>query len=298
MMTMPRRWRIAFGLHVAVMLGSNVVSAQPSEPPAPSETAAPAPATGLAPTAHPAPTRAGAEALEREHVASRSPAHLWLMASAYAALAQSGGDPWDARLALLYTERFFAVSGTRPTPEQQNTIDRLGALAADGERRAVRSLTSSPVSFLAYDEGHRYDVNAGGDRCTTPCTLWLPRGPQTLKASGDGDISADIVVPPLPSMVRLHHRSSGMRTAGALLIPLGIVVGASMWSLALTCEDSACAVGNLIAWPVAGASMLITGIVLVASAGGDPPADANRVELTGLVRPASMSPHPGVQLRF
>jgi hypothetical protein len=88
-----------------------------------------------------------------------------------------------------------------------------------------------------------------------------------------------------------------MVVAGATLIPVGIVVGAAMWALAFACGDDDCVTVNLVSWPIAGASMLTTGIVLLAAA-PDAPADANRVEIIGRSGPRFSPPLPGVRVQF
>src|SRR6185437_3023709 len=81
--------------------------------------------------------------------------------------------------------------------------------------------------------------------------------------------------------IRLQHTDSAAFNAGIGLVPAGIVVGASLWAVALACpgDNSPCVPANLITWPVVGAGMLITGIVLLARGRLVPPNDANRIEL-------------------
>lgn len=254
-----------------------------------------------APNVQPAPPdlRGKVEAAEQDHVASRSPEHLYRMASAYAALAESGGDAWDARLALVYFERYLATRRTKPTPEQTAAIDRLRRIA--GWRGSGWEGTPSShhaMHFLAYDRDNKYRVRIGSLECETPCVLPLPPGIQTLEATGDGDIEQEIVVPAVPSAIRLQHHSNAMRIAGGVLIPVGALMAGLMWMLAFTCESGPdeCAVGHLIAWPVLGGTTLITGIALVAAAPSGPPPNANRVEIIGARTPSF--PVPGLHMRF
>jgi hypothetical protein len=239
------------------------------------------------------------EAAERDYVASRSPEHLYRMASAYAALAESGGDAWDARLALVYFERYLATQRAKPTREQAAAIDRLRAIAG-WRGQGFQSTPNAPhaMHFLAYDRDNTYTVRVGSAECVTPCALPLTPGIQTLEASGDGDIEQEIVVPAVPSVMRLQHHSNGMRIAGGVLIPVGALMAGLMWMLAFTCGPGGdeCPVGHLIAWPVLGGTTLITGIALVAAAPSGPPPNANRVEIIGARSPSL--PVPGLHMRF
>src|SRR5262249_55617508 len=106
-----------------------------------------------------------------------------------------------------------------------------------------------------------------------------PPGPARLETSGAGELSMDIVVPPRPAQIRLQHSDSTAFTAGAILLPTGLVVGASLWSLAFVCGSDTCQLLNLTVWPVLGGSAFITGIVLLAMGKVTPANDANRVEL-------------------
>lgn len=139
-----------------------------------------------------------------------------------------------------------------------------------------------PVHLLAYKADAAYDVAVGTTGCTTPCTVVLAPGPATLHAKGTGTINLQLVVPTKPGQIRLQHTESGGFIAGAVLVPTGIVVGASMWAIGLACIDSGgCFAANVITWPVIGASMLITGIALLARGRVSAPPDANRIELVG-----------------
>jgi hypothetical protein len=69
---------------------------------------------------------------------------------------------------------------------------------------------------------------------------------------------------------------------GAVLVPVGIVVAASLWSIGIACSGSSngCFVFNIVFWPVTGAAAMITGIGLLGYAATHRlPADANRVEI-------------------
>ena len=243
--------------------------------------------------------RSKVEAAERDSVAGRSPEHLYRMASAYAALAESGGDAWDARLALVYFERYLATLRQKPTREQVAAMERLRALAG-WRGQGFQSTPSAPhvMHFLAYDRDNTYTVRVGNQECVTPCALPLEPGIKTLETSGDGTIEEEIVVPAVPSVMRLQHHDNGMRIAGGVLIPVGALMAGLMWMLAFTCEPGPdeCAVGHLIAWPVLGGSTLITGIALVAAAPSAPPPNANRVEIIGARTPSL--PVPGFHMRF
>jgi hypothetical protein len=68
-----------------------------------------------------------------------------------------------------------------------------------------------------------------------------------------------------PAPIELVETSNGYVTAGAVLIPVGLVMAAGMWALVFTCgENSGCALANLITWPILGAGAVFTGIGLLA----------------------------------
>ncbi len=146
-----------------------------------------------------------------------------------------------------------------------------------------RGASIAPLTFLSYRGTDSYTVQVGPQRCVTPCTLLVPAGPGSLHATGSGDIDAQFVMPHLSSQLRLQHDASGAYVIpGAVLVPTGIVVAASMWTIALACngDDETCVIANLSVWPVLGAAMMTTGIVLLAVSGKHrPPGDANRPEI-------------------
>lgn len=262
-----------FAAGFASVLASTTAAAQ-EDPPA---------ADAPAPTA-PASSPGAAEQLEQAHVSARSPFQLLQLGLAYASLADSGGDPWDAVLALTYFERGLAINPGLATPELQATMARMRQLAGRRPYQPPLSDARYPVYFSAYDEDDLYVVSAHDGRCTTPCTLALPAGPQAIRTTGEGEIETEIFVPTEPSRVRLQADSSGQEVAGAVLIPVGVAVGAGMWAIGLACngpDSTGCLLANIIGWPVAGVSMITTGIVLLATA-KDLPCDANRVARAGL----------------
>ena len=141
-----------------------------------------------------------------------------------------------------------------------------------------------PVGFRAYSADHAYTVQVLSQSCGTPCTLLLPEGPTRLSATGSGAFDVQFVVPHYAAHLRLaHDDSDAYIRAGAILLPTGLVVASSMWSLAFACNGmNGCWVANVIIWPIAGASITTAGIVLLAVAGGQrPEGDANRPEIIG-----------------
>lgn len=146
----------------------------------------------------------------------------------------------------------------------------------------VRARNAVEVHFLAYRGEDPYEVYAGAQHCSTPCTMVLPSGPNLVRTTGAGEFSTQLVVPHLPAQVRLFHSApQSYFVAGAVLIPTGIIVAASMWALGFACgySNPGCYAANFITWPVVGVTMLITGSVLMAIANRAPPGDANRAEI-------------------
>ena len=141
-----------------------------------------------------------------------------------------------------------------------------------------------PMNFLAYRGDHSYAVQIGAQGCVTPCALLLPHGPTSVHVTGSGTFDTQFVMPHLASQIRLQQDDSGAYvTTGAILVPSGIVVAASMWAVGLACGQSSgseCFATNVIFWPILGASMTTTGIVLLAVSGKHKaPFEANRPEI-------------------
>ena len=286
-------WRASAAIAFALLLvtGTTAAQAQPqgsTPPPPPAEpvaaptTTAPA-STAPASTAPAVPTpHAAVCASDEVHMAARSPAHLLRIALSYVALADRSGDPWDAVLALAYFERGRALDRKLATPELEVMMTRMRRLAGRRPYQPPIAGVRYPVYFSAYDVDKEYDVSTPYGRCTTPCTLEMPIGPQVIHTSGAGELATELFVPTGQSRVRLQHDSSGQKTAGAVLIPAGIVVGGGLWALGIICSgDGACFTANVIAWPLVGVGMIAAGIALIAGAEA-PPADANRIETVGL----------------
>jgi hypothetical protein len=226
--------------------------------------------------------RVAIDLYEEAYTAAPRREYLREIAGLYEALALAG-DTRDVRLAILYYERFLVGEG--PTSERTAIEARLTGLRGRKARMRSEPLPQIPervpIALLAYNATQTYDVSLGNGRCFTPCTVVVPPGPAMLEAKGAGEMKLQFVVPTRPGQIRLHHSANGGFVAGAILVPVGIVTGASLWSLGFLCDSSECLVSNFIAWPVLGVSALITGIVLLATGRVTPPVDANRVELIG-----------------
>lgn len=158
-------------------------------------------------------------------------------------------------------------------PQPAPQVIELGAIA-------VRPRGPTPVHFLAYRGEDSYTVRVGNVQCSTPCTLPLPPGPTTVRASGSGELVAQLVVPHLAAQVRLSHGAPAWyMPAGATLVPLGIVVASALWTVGLACRSGGCYVANFVAWPVLGVAMLVTGSALLGIANRPVALDANRPEI-------------------
>ncbi len=157
------------------------------------------------------------------------------------------------------------------------------------------------VHFLAYEGDEEYTVKVGSQSCKTPCTLVLKPGPTRVQAEGTGDVDAQLVVPHLTAQVRLKHVAPRWYTpTGAALVPLGAVVAASLWAIALTCGpfSGACTGINIVTWPIVGVSMVVTGAVLLGLGARSAPLDANRTEILDAARGVrfrgfALAPVPG-----
>jgi hypothetical protein len=214
-----------------------------------------------------------------------SPDEILERAETYADLAERGGDPWDALMALIYYERFVEHAPSRDS-EYAPRMKRLRQLA--GRAPIARPGRAYPVEFLAYapEEGS-YVVKTEGQRCATPCSLELPSGAHVVTASGVGDVETTITVAAGRSAMRLQHDTSRTRRiVGAVLIPSGIVIASTFWVFGFdppagTNDRGSWFDANVTAWPLLGTTILVTGIVL-AAAPHKLPDDVNRIQVIGL----------------
>jgi hypothetical protein len=244
--------------------------------------------------------RVAIDLYEEAYAAARQPEYLRQIGALYDTLAH-GGDARDVRLAILYLERYLAEAGQTPErPAVEERLRRLHAWKA-GMRAEPQPPPPgpTPVHLFAYDHEKRYDVAVGNQGCTTPCTVLLPPGLAELKATGPGNVSLHLAVPPRPSQIRLQHADASSYTAGVVLVPVGLAVGAGMWALGIACgNDGGCFIANVVIWPVSGFAMLVTGITLLARGKLTPPPDANRIEIIAGRSPVRLSsfglaPRPG-----
>lgn len=205
--------------------------------------------------------------------------YLYEIGALYDQLAHAG-DARDIRLAIVYLER--ALGGEGKTPERAAIETRLARLRTWKASIPAEPMPPRPalvpVHVLAYKAESAYEVELGPGKCSTPCTLMLPPGPAPLRANGAGKVEQQLIIPDRPASIRLQHPENGRFTAGAILLPSGLVVGGSLWALGLACRD-ACTMVNVIAWPTIGLGMIITGAVLMATGRHPVPPDANRVDI-------------------
>ena len=138
------------------------------------------------------------------------------------------------------------------------------------------------MHFLAYQGEEAYEVTVDNQSCTTPCTLRLRPGPTKIHLVGRGEGDVQLVVPHLTAQVRVWTGPPSWYTpAGAVFVPLGLAIGASMWAVGIACGGNSgpCSAINFIAWPILGIGMFVTGVVLLALGNRSVPLDANRAEI-------------------
>lgn len=138
------------------------------------------------------------------------------------------------------------------------------------------------MHFLAYQGDEAYRVTVGNQSCDTPCTLRLPPGPTTIRLMGRGEGDVQLVVPHLTAQVRVSTGPPSWYTpAGAVFVPLGLVIAASMWAVGFACgfNNGGCMALNFTVWPILGITMFITGAVLLGLGNRAQPIDANRAEI-------------------
>jgi hypothetical protein len=276
------------------VLGAAILCALPAEARAEDAAKAAVLAEAAAARSKQGERRAAIDLYDDAYAAAPRREYLREIAALYDSLAL-GGDPRDLRLAISYYERYLV--GEPETPERTAMEARIAALrawkakirseppvpVAPAAQAAPANPKTVPLAILAYKPDFKYEVTLAGRTCETPCSVTVPPGPLSLKATGTGEISVDFVMPPRPGQMRLHHTDSSNFTAGAILLPTGIVTGASLWALIFACpsESSGCQLANVTIWPILGGSAMIAGIVLLAQGRVIPPPDSNRVDLVG-----------------
>lgn len=110
-------------------------------------------------------------------------------------------------------------------------------------------------------------VTVGSQSCRAPCRLYVQPGLQPVIASGKTSFVSHVEVPRSGARLELWDRTFGYRTAGAILIPTGLLTGSGLWALAYACSYSTgCAVANFTVWPVLGLAAFFTGIGLLSYA--------------------------------
>jgi hypothetical protein len=154
-----------------------------------------------------------------------------------------------------------------------------------------RVVEGTDVHFLAYKGEEAFVVTVGDQSCTTPCTLKLRPGPTKVHVLGPGEMDLQMVIPHLTAQVRVTTGPpSWYLPTGVVLIPGGIAIGATLWTLAFACSgfnNSGCVAANAIGWPVVGVTMLVVGSVLLGISNRGIPLDANRPEILDARRPTS-----------
>lgn len=150
-------------------------------------------------------------------------------------------------------------------------------------------------------------VSVGPYMCSVPCRLWLPREIYPVFARGQTSSVGHLVAygPTTATFVRQRTRT-GYRTAGAILLPIGLLT-TGLTGLIGTCHspsgefDPVCAVAHLTTWPIMSAATIITGLSLLIYASGAPlmlhqvvtsdssrPTRPQKLQLTGI----DISPTP------
>lgn len=153
-------------------------------------------------------------------------------------------------------------------------------LVPGSEEQAAEGGTE--MHFLAYQGEETYEVTVDGQSCTTPCTLRLRPGPTKVHLVGRGESDVQVVISHLTAQVRVSTGPPSWYTpAGAVFVPLGLVIAASMWAVGLACgfNNGGCMALNFTAWPVLGLTLFITGAVLLGLGNRAQPLDANRAEI-------------------
>ena len=153
-------------------------------------------------------------------------------------------------------------------------------------------------------------VSVGPYMCSVPCRLWVPRELYPIFAHGQAS-SVGHLVAYGPTTATFVRQRTGYRTAGAILIPIGLLT-TGLTGLFRTCHspygefDPGCAVAHLTTWPIMGAATFITGLSLLIYASGAPlklhqvvtsdssrPARPQKLQLTGIGIGISPTPSGG-----
>ena len=86
-----------------------------------------------------------------------------------------------------------------------------------------------PIRFVA-DGTESFVAAVAGQSCRTPCVLALAPGEHQLIASGTSPLNLRIRVPHAPGVVRLYDPERAVLIAGAVILPLGAAIGATLWA--------------------------------------------------------------------
>lgn len=196
-----------------------------------------------------------------------------------------------------------------PRPGQAFEVppDRESPASAAGQDSGSTLLSVEPKPLVPVDiEDHEKItyVSVGPKTCAVPCRLWVPRGIHPVFADGQARGGGHLVVDG-PTRARFVRQQTEYRTAGAILLPIGLLTP-GLIGLVKTCRtvnglDLGCLIAHSSIWPLISLGTLIPGLILLISASGTPlkliqvvtsdssrPTQPQKLQLTGI----GISPTP------
>ncbi len=180
-------------------------------------------------------------------------------------------QPRGILAALLATGLALPSGAAQELPGAQSTLP-------EPPRASAPALVDIGSDELPFDY-----ITIGFQSCKLPCRMYLQPGVQPVIASGRRSLISHVEVPPNAARINFVDATGAYRTAGAILIPTGIVAASSLWALGLACRSS-CTVANFIAWPLLGFTAMVTGIGLLGYSSGR---DRYRVRAVSALPPVS-----------
>lgn len=127
-----------------------------------------------------------------------------------------------------------------------------------------------PVSFEA-PSGKQLHITANGAQageCTTPCTMKLAPGSNSLTVTGDFSMVTSIDVPQNSARVEIKKRSTGLAVTGLVLVGISLIDGAIVTANNSSDMTAAQAKTNL-ELAIGGLVFAVVGTICYFSAGSD-----------------------------
>jgi hypothetical protein len=142
-----------------------------------------------------------------------------------------------------------------------------------------------PVFVDIYRDNEDFSqVTIGQHTRKLPARFSVQPGVYPFIAAGKMSFVTHVEVPPRASRLEIVDVTGPYRIVGAIMIPTGLAVAASLWPIGFTCFTADCVRAHFAVWPTLGLVTFFTGIGLLAYARSR---DRFGVRVTSTVRAAS-----------